>query len=124
MFSIRTFLAAGALGAAALALAWQAAPKLPPPFHTPSANNGPRVIARPDGARLQVPAGFNIDVFAEGFEVPRFMLRGPSGEILLSDSSRQNGAVWVLLDTKKTFKADSRKKLIEGLDRPYGLAFW
>ena len=124
MVKIKIVFAALALGAAAIAPAWQPAPKLPPPFHTPSASNRPRVITRPDGARLQVPAGFNIDVYAEGFEVPRFMLAGPSGEILLADSSRQTGAVWVLLDKKRTFKADDRKKLIEGLDRPYGLAFW
>ena len=31
---------------------------LPPPFETPSASNGPRVVAQPSGAELQVPDGF------------------------------------------------------------------
>jgi glucose/arabinose dehydrogenase len=66
-----------------------------------------------------VPSGFNAEVWADGFQKPRFMLLGPSNEILLSDSAGNGGGtVWVL-------KADkTRKKLIEGLDRPYGLALW
>jgi glucose/arabinose dehydrogenase len=98
-------------------------PKLPDPFHTPSASNRPQVISRPDGAQLRLPQGFSIDVYAEGFERPRFMVQGPGGEILISDST-DSGAVFRLLDNNKDFKADEKVKLIEGLDRPYGLAFW
>lgn len=101
-------------------LAWQVAtnhpPKLPPPFHTPSANNRPNVIARPDGAQLSLPRGFAIEEYASGFERPRYMVEGPSGELLLSDSVN-NGAVWLL-------RGKDKKKLISGLDRPYGMAFW
>jgi glucose/arabinose dehydrogenase len=78
------------------------------------------VIERPNGARLRVPAGFDVEEYADGFETPRFMILGPSGELLLSDSARGgSGAVYILLNNGK-----QRKKLIEGLDRPYGLAFW
>jgi glucose/arabinose dehydrogenase len=98
-------------------------PKLPDPFHTPSASNRPQVISRPDGAQLRLPQGFSIDVYAEGFEQPRFMVQGAGGEILISDST-DRGAVFRLLDNNKDFKADEKVKLIEGLDRPYGLAFW
>jgi glucose/arabinose dehydrogenase len=91
---------------------------LPPPYKTPSVNNGPRVIPRPNGAELHLPAGFRADVFAEGFDVPRFMALGPSQELLLADSSR-HGAVYLLWNNGK-----ERRKLIDGLDRPYGLAFW
>ena len=34
---------------------------LPAPFATPSAGNGPKVAARPEGAWPQVPAGFKVD---------------------------------------------------------------
>jgi len=98
-------------------------PKLPQPFHSPSSNNRPQVISRPEGAQLSLPNGFSIDVYAEGFERPRFMVEGPSGEILVSDSM-EGGGVYVLLDKNHDFKADSKQKLIDGLDRPYGLAFW
>lgn len=96
-------------------------PKLPEPFHSPSANNAPRVITRPDGAQLKLSQGFDIDVYAEGFERPRFMLQGPGREILLSDSAG-TGSVYVLEDADNNFKVESKKKIIEGLDRPYGLA--
>jgi glucose/arabinose dehydrogenase len=112
---------AACLGAAAFA--FQESVKLPPPFQTPSSNNPPRVISRPDGAQLRLPAGFDIDEYADGFERPRFMLQGPSGEILLSDSV-EGGSVYILLDKNKDLKAEERKVLLRGLDRPYGLAFW
>lgn len=108
----------GLAGAAALAaLAWQAAPKLPPPYATPSADNPPRVVPRPAGAQLHVPQGFRIEEYLSGFERPRSMLLGPSQEVLVTDSREgPDGAVYVLQDR-------ARKKLIGGLDRPYGLAF-
>jgi glucose/arabinose dehydrogenase len=100
--------------------------KLPPPYATPSANNGPRVIQRPAGAQLHVPAGFSVEVYAEGFERPRYMLLGPDSELLVSDAAGSpDGAVYVMPLTKSHgYAAGSRKKLISGLDRPYGLAFW
>jgi glucose/arabinose dehydrogenase len=51
------------------------------------------------------------------------MVQGAGGEILLSDST-DSGAVFRLLDSNKDFKVDEKVKLIEGLNRPYGLAFW
>jgi len=100
--------------------------KLPPPYATPSVNNGPHIIPRPAGAQLHVPAGFAVDVYAEGFQVPRYMLLGPRGELLLSDAAHgPNGIVYVMrLDKADDYRAHDRKKLITGLDRPYGLALW
>ena len=103
-------------------LAWQQASvnpvKLPPPFHTPSATNRPQVIDRPNGAQLQVPAGFGLEEYATGFEKPRCMIDGPSGELLLADSA-DDGSVYILQNNGKT-----KKKLIGDLYRPYGMAFW
>src|SRR4051812_30181723 len=113
-----------ALITAAVSLALQVKyPELPGPYHSPSANNRPQVISRPDGAQLRLPQGFSIDLYAEGFQRPRFMAEGPSKEILISDSA-DGGGVLALLDKDQDFKADSKQKLIDGLDRPYGLAFW
>jgi len=114
----------GLLGLASATYAWQVKnPPLPKPYHTPAATNRPQVIARPDGVQLTVPKGFNVEVYAEGFQRPRFMLAGPSQEILLSDSVK-NGNVWVLQDKDRDFKGESKKKILEGLDRPFGLTFW
>ena len=103
----------------------QSAQKLPPPYQTPSADNRPTVIAQPNGARVQVPSGFTVDVAAEGFNTPRFMLLGPGNEILMSDSGRdRSGSVYVLRDKNGDGKIDEKTKIIDGLDRPYGLALW
>lgn len=105
---------------AVAAFAWQQKSSLPAPYATPSATNGPKVVARPDDAHLQVPKGFEVEEYASGFQKPRFMLTGPKGEILLSDSLPTTGAVYVLSGVRNP----ERKKLIENLDRPYGLALW
>lgn len=96
--------------------------KLPPPYATPSADNPPDVIARPAGAQLHVPQGFQVEEYAAGFDQPRFMLEGSNGEILLTDSAA--GSVYVLVDKNKSYKNPERKKVLTGLDRPYGLALW
>lgn len=103
-----------------LLMAWQAAPKLPPPFHTPSATNRARPVERPEGAKLTIPKGFSIAEFAGGFQRPRYMILGPSNEVLLSDSMN-DGSVFALIDTNKDGKVDDRKEILKGLDRPYGL---
>lgn len=90
---------------------------LPEPFATPSARNNPTVLpAKPEGAKLEAPAGFVVEEYMafEPTQRPRFMMLGPSNEILLSDTSR-NGSVYVLKDGTKT-------PILEKLDRPYGLA--
>ena len=102
------------LGAAAVFYAADN-PKLPPPFATPSVRNTPKVIPQPTGAKLNVPAGFTMEIWAEGFKTPRYMMLGPSNEILMTDAARTGGAVYVL-------QGNERKAIIENLSRPYGLA--
>lgn len=98
---------------------------LPEPFATPHVRNHPTVIDRPEGAELRVPAGFQVQEYASRFSFrrPRFMLLGPSQEILISDSADE-GAVYVLQDTDGDGVADHRRLLVEGMYRPYGIAFW
>ncbi len=91
------------------------APKLPPPYHTPSTPNPARVVAQGDH-KLQAPAGFVVEEFASGFAKPRIMLELPGGAILVSDSVAK-GAVWAIAPDR------SKKQLLTGLDRPFGLAF-
>jgi len=95
---------------------------LPAPFATKSVNNRPQVIPPPADAKLKTPSGFQMEILQEGFKQPRFMLLGPSNEILLSDTGGGNGStpagtVYVLTGNGKT-----RKELIPNLIRPYGLA--
>lgn len=123
---IRGFVPGAAVLCAGAVILLAADVKLPPPFATPSVNNGPHVIPRPEGAQLHVPAGFSVEEYADGFNRPRYMLQGPSGELLISDAAEKpDGVVYVMaLEKSDGYKAHDRKKLITGLDRPYGLAFW
>jgi glucose/arabinose dehydrogenase len=94
-------------------------PKLPPPYATKSANNRAKVVPQPNGAKLTVPAGFHTEIWAEDFNTPRFMILGPSNEILLADSANPPGGIVYVFPGGD---ANKRKKLIEGLNKPYGLA--
>src|SRR4029434_1940276 len=96
----------------------QQAPQLPAPFATPSATNAPRVIEPPPGAMLHVPQGFSVSTWASGFDMPRFMLLAPGGEILLSDSGA--GIVYAFAGGKP----ENKKPLVMGLNRLYGLGIW
>ena len=105
---------------------------LPKPYATSSADNHPKVVDRPSGAQLTVPPGFSIQTWDKGLLMPRFMLQGEHGEMLLADGGKDATSAAVGHANPKTMKgvvyvypnADStkRKELITGLDRPYGLA--
>jgi len=100
---MKLFLALTSLSALALA---QAPPNV----------NAPTIVPRPANAQIHVPAGFSVDEFAKGFERPRFMVEGPGGEVIISDTV-PNGSVIAL-------RNGTKKVLISGLDRPYGVALW
>ena len=107
---------------AAAAFAWQHKNDLPAPYATPSSRNNPRVIERPEGAQLKLAQGFSAEEYLTDFKVPRFMLLGANGEMLVADSAREGqGCVWIYPDIASS---KDRRALIENLDRPYGLAFW
>jgi glucose/arabinose dehydrogenase len=108
--------------AAAFGQVQQQEAKLPAPYATPTVTNPPKVVGRPSDAQLKVPQGFEIEEYATDFNTPRFMYTGPSGEILVSDSSA--GTVYVLVDKNHSYKNPERKQLLTGLERPYGLAIW
>lgn len=89
--------------------------ELPAPFATPSARNRATIVPKPEGAALSAPPGFVVEEFMDFAGLrPRFMMLGPGGEILLTDTSG-NGSVFVIKDGRRT-------AIIEKLDRPYGLA--
>lgn len=94
---------------------------LPAPFATPSAGNGPRVQARPNGSLPQVMPGFEVGVYARDEDKPRLPLRAPNGDIFLAATAA--GEIKVLR-SKDGRKADSAAVFASGLSRPYGMAFW
>jgi glucose/arabinose dehydrogenase len=88
---------------------------LPAPFATPSVRNNATIVPKPEGATITAPPGFVVEEFMDFAGLrPRFMMLGPSNEILISDTSG-NGNVFVIKDGVRT-------AIIEKVDRPYGLA--
>src|SRR5258706_660161 len=61
-------------------------PKLPVPFATNSAGNGPRSAKPPAGFLPAVPAGFCLNVYAADFKRPRRLAVAPNGENFLADT--------------------------------------
>ncbi|HVE72879.1 MAG TPA: PQQ-dependent sugar dehydrogenase [Thermoanaerobaculia bacterium] len=90
------------------------ADRLPSPYHTGSAANAPTVVTRPDDARLIVPEGFRVELWADDFADPRNMALAPNGDVFVADSAA--GKIVVLRGGKRwTFAGE--------LNRPFGLAF-
>lgn len=98
------------------------ATKLARPFHTESARRSSKVIPQPENAKLTVPKGFKVNVFAEGgFTYPRWMALAPNGDVFVADS-RANSVI-VLRDTNNDGKADQRWVWSTKLAQPFGMAF-
>jgi glucose/arabinose dehydrogenase len=96
---------------------------LPPPSSNALAINLPRVARRPTDARLRVPPGFKIDLYADGFRDPRFLLAAPNGDIFVVESRANQ--IRVLRDTKKSSRPDTNEIFTEhDLNRPFGIAFY
>ncbi|AKT41757.1 PQQ-dependent sugar dehydrogenase [Chondromyces crocatus] len=95
---------------------------LPPPNEKESVSNRPRKADRPAGALPKVPAGFTANEFASGLENPRVVKVAPNGDVFVVES--REGRVQVLRDTDKDGKAESRSVYVEGLKKPFGLAFY
>lgn len=97
---------------------------LPKPFATESVRNPPKVVAAPNGARLEVPAGFNVEVFSEGdYKIPRWVKEGPNGDLFLADW--QANTIYLLRDLNKDGKIDNAKERLiftTAVNRPFGMA--
>lgn len=97
--------------------------KLPPPFHTESARRPSKVVKQPSDAKLFLPKGFKLNVFAEGeFRYLRWMVLAPNGDVFVADS-RANSVI-ILRDTNKDGTADQRFVFSDKLSQPFGMAFY
>jgi len=96
-------------------------PNLPAPFETRSAGNGPDKSEPPEGFLPTVPAGFHVNIFALGFQVPRFLAVAPNGDIFVADTGA--GQIVVLRDPQHTGGAQQREVFADNLTRPFGITF-
>jgi glucose/arabinose dehydrogenase/cytochrome c2 len=95
---------------------------LPAPFDSGSATNFPKVVDRPADAKLQVPAGFKVEVFASDQKGARAMRLAPNGDIFLTETAV--GAVKVLRPSADGATATSVETFAQGLNLPFGMAFY
>lgn len=97
---------------------------LPQPFASNSASKSPRVVAIPPNPTLKVPPGFEVNVFANGLERPRWLTLTPSGDILVTETRANR--IRLLRDTNGDGVADVKKTFASsqnGLNIPFGMAF-
>ncbi|MGZ6132806.1 MAG: PQQ-dependent sugar dehydrogenase [Myxococcaceae bacterium] len=95
---------------------------LPAPFASSSAHNNPRVVPRPADAYPRAPDGWRVDLFADGLEAPRQIRVAPGGDIFIAETAR--GRIRVLRAMDGATRAEQRWTFADGLDGPFGMAFY
>ncbi|MEM7120525.1 MAG: PQQ-dependent sugar dehydrogenase [Pseudomonadota bacterium] len=94
---------------------------LPPPYATESYANSGELNKRPDPPVLNVPDGFEVNIFAEDLDHPRWMTIAPNGDVFLAQT--RPGRITVLRDTNGDGNADETFTYLRGLKSPTGMAF-
>lgn len=95
---------------------------LPAPFATPSADNGPNVVARPANVWPQAPSGFKVELYATGLDGPRLIRTAPNGDVFVAES--EAGDVRVFRGITKDGKPEEMAIFASGLNQPYGINFY
>jgi glucose/arabinose dehydrogenase len=95
---------------------------LPAPYATRSAGNGPQMVPRPAGVLPQAPAGFKVNLFAEGLDTPRVIRAAPNGDMFLAESG--SGQIRVYRGITAQGQPAQTAVFATGLKRPYGIAFY
>src|ERR1051325_10281715 len=72
---------------------------LPKPHATGSVDNDADVVTRPKDAMPQAPAGFKVEIYAEGLDYPRGLRTAPNGDLFLAES--HNGEIKVFRGVNK-----------------------
>jgi glucose/arabinose dehydrogenase len=95
---------------------------LPKPGATPSTANGSHSVPRPASTIPQAPAGFKVELFAEGLSGPRIMRVAPNGDIFVAET--RSGRIRVLRATDGASKPTINEIYASGLKQPFGIAFF
>src|SRR6202051_889223 len=95
---------------------------LPQPYATRSADNGPKLVSRPDNVWPVAPAGFKVELYAAGLDNPRTLRTAPNGDIFLAETSP--GRIRVFRGLTADGKPEQSAIFVSGLKQPYGLAFY
>jgi glucose/arabinose dehydrogenase len=96
--------------------------ELPRPGATPSSANVSRVVRRPSGMSPRVPAGFKIELFAEGLSGPRQMRVAPNGDIFVAET--RTGRIRVLRAADGQSTPSVNEIYASALSQPFGIGFF
>lgn len=88
------------------------------PMASPSASNTAQPVPMPEGAVPKVAEGYKIELIAKGIGNPRAIRFAPNGDLFIGNSGE--GQVLVLPGGK----AGEPQVFIDGLNDPYGVAFY
>lgn len=103
---------------------------LPPPFATPSVRNRSKVIGWPKGRTPIALPGFEVSLFADDLDNPRWIYVLPNGDMLVAESIRESrnrpeersaNRITLFRDTDKDGKPDLREVFLSGLSKPIGM---
>jgi glucose/arabinose dehydrogenase len=95
---------------------------LPAPFASESARNPPKLVPRPPDARLSLPPGFKIRVFASELLGPRRMVVAPNGDVFVTET--RGGRVSVLHPAADGASSSGSDVFARDLKQPFGIAFY
>ena len=95
---------------------------LPAPNATQSVGNGPKLVARPEGAWPQVPEGFEVTQYAADLDDPRLIRTAPNGDFFVAESKA--GDILVFRGINAKGKPDQMQVFATGLTRPFGINFY
>ena len=95
--------------------------QLPAPYATPATASRSQAVPRPANARLNVPQGFQSNLFAEGLDHARWMAVAPNGDVFLAESNA--GKITLLRDADGDGRAEIRETYAQEYERPHGMVF-
>lgn len=96
---------------------------MPPPYAVPSTRNASTIVPRPESAMPKTLPGFSATVFATGIKGASNMRQAPNGDLFVAD--RREGKIVVIKAADVAAgKATSVSTFVDGLDRPFGIAFY
>lgn len=95
---------------------------LPSPEVQSGPQNFSKIVLRPAGAELAMPAGFSVTEYAADLKKPRWMQIAANGDVFVAES--EEGQISILRDSNNDGKVDEKFVYATGLSRPFGMAFW
>jgi glucose/arabinose dehydrogenase len=96
---------------------------LPEPSPEESVDNGPRgMVPRPAGIWPKAPAGFKVELYADGLVQPRLIRTAPNGDLFVAES--YTGKIKVFRGVDAAGKPLQSTVFASGLDHPFGIAFY